>query len=145
MESLTIIGSTEVIDLPEYGIFEVPAKVDTGADTSSIWASDIAVRDGELSFKLFGPASEFYTGEVITVKKSGFKTTEVTNSFGHSEDRYKVKILIKVRGRKIRASITLADRESSTYPVLLGRRLLTNKFVVDVRRRPVDLKKDEEL
>lgn len=144
MQSLTIIGSTEVIDLPAYGVFGVPAKTDTGADTSSIWATDIVVHEDVLSFKLFGRSSKFYTGEKIMVKKGGFTTTTIINSFGHKEDRYKVKIPIVVCGRKVRASMTLADRENNTYPVLLGRSLLTNKFVVDVRHRPIDLKEHKE-
>lgn len=143
MRSLTIIGSTELIDFPKQGITGVPAKTDTGADTSAVWASDISQKRGKLSFKLFGEGSEFYTGEVITLGRASFSTTEVTNSFGHTEERYKVKLTIVVCGRRIRASMTLADRSKTTYPVLLGRRLLARKFLVDVRRREIDLNSDK--
>src|SRR5690606_29903026 len=128
MRSLTIIGSTELIDFPRRKIYNVPAKIDTGADTSAVWASDISVKRGKLSFKLFGEGSEFYTGEVITLGRSSFTTTTVTNSFGESEERYKVKLSIVVCGRKIRAAMTLADRSKTSYHVLLGRRLLVRKL-----------------
>ncbi|MEI9914427.1 MAG: hypothetical protein WDN66_05680 [Candidatus Saccharibacteria bacterium] len=36
-----VIGSTTTISIPAGGIVDLPAKVDTGADSSSIWASDI--------------------------------------------------------------------------------------------------------
>lgn len=143
MNDLTVIGSTELIDLPKYGIFNVPAKTDTGADSSSIWASDIRdITDG-IYFKLFDETSEFYTGEDVFIPKKSVKTQVVINSFGHKEERYKIKLPISVKGRKVRASITLANRENNRYPVLLGRRLLANKFIVDVRHKAVDLKKQE--
>lgn len=141
MDQLTVIGHTELIDLPKYGILKVPAKTDTGADSSSIWASEIKETKEGLTFKLFGPSSKFYTGEDIFVPVKDYKTQVVINSFGHREERYKVKLSLEVRSRKVKASITLANRENNRYPVLLGRRLLSNKFIVDVRHKAVDLRK----
>ena len=47
--------------------------------------------------------------------------------------RYKVKIPVVVKGRKIKANFTLADRSAQVYPVLVGRNILRGKFVVDVK------------
>ena len=67
-KKLQVIGRNVLMDIVGH-VDQVPAKVDTGADSSSIWASHIEVDDkGVLSFALFGPSSPFYTGEIITRK-----------------------------------------------------------------------------
>lgn len=132
-KKLTTIGRAERIELPDYGIFGVPAKVDTGADSSSIWASGIIEENDELRFVLFAPGSPYHTGKEIVLKKGDYTVTRVANSFGHRELRYKVKLKIKVKERLVRAAFTLADRSKKTYPILLGRRLMKGKFLVDVQ------------
>lgn len=128
------IGSHTLIDFPKFGIAKVPAKVDTGADSSSIWASNIRENKGSLSFKLFSPGSEFYTGETITT--SDYQFTTIKNSFGHSEIRYKVRLPAKVEGRALTIRFTLANRAENNFPILIGRRTLHGRFLVDVTRAP---------
>lgn len=111
---------------------DVPAKVDTGADSSSIWASNIRVgKDGILRFSLFGEGSEYYNGKIY--KRSSFAVASVTSSSGHTQIRYRVKIPVKVGGKKINTWFNLSDRSRNRYPVLIGRRTLSGKFLVDVR------------
>lgn len=129
---LTIIGRAEKIELRDFGLVNIPAKIDTGADTSSIWVSNVEEREDGLHFVLFGPGSEFYTGAEQHFTKPDYTITRVANSFGQKELRYKVKLRITVKDHKIRATFTLSDRSLKTYPILLGRRLLHNKFLVDV-------------
>lgn len=132
-QKIDTIGTTEVISLPELNLFDIPAKIDTGADSSSIWASDIQLSSqGELSFALFGPGSKFYTGKRIIAEE--YRSTSVKNSFGIAEFRYKVQLLMQIGDRSIRAWVTLSDRSTMKYPILLGRKLLKNKFLVDVSR-----------
>ncbi|MBP7858093.1 RimK family alpha-L-glutamate ligase [Candidatus Saccharibacteria bacterium] len=129
---LTTIGRTENIDLLDFDINGVPAKTDTGADSSSIWATSIEEKTDGLYFVLFAPGSEHYTGKVQRFTRPDYTLTRVANSFGHKEFRYKVKLRIRVKGRLVRATFTLSDRSKKLYPVLLGRRLLNGKFLVDV-------------
>jgi hypothetical protein len=110
----------------------IPAKVDTGADRSSIWASQIRESDGKLHFVLFDQHSSYYTGEVITVPKGNYHKTRVSNSFGGSENRFVVTLPVEINGRKIYATFTLSDRRNKVYPILIGRSLLNKKFIVDV-------------
>lgn len=131
-KQLTIIGRAEKINFVDFGIEAVPAKVDTGADSSSIWASGMTEVDDTLHFSLFAPEDDRYTGEVLRVKKPDYSLTRVANSFGSKEFRFKVKLRVSIKGRLIRATFTLADRSQKIYPVLLGRRLLQKKFLVDV-------------
>ena len=75
-----IIGTTEQIILPDFDGLSVPAKIDTGADSSAIWASSIEENDGELSYILFDVSSEFYTGKII--KTRDYSIVRIKNSFG---------------------------------------------------------------
>lgn len=127
----TIIGNNVLVTIA--GIKDIPAKVDTGADSSSVWASDIHINhEGQLEFCLFAPQSPFYTGEHITVED--FTAMQVRNSTGDVTIRYQVPLSIKVKRRRVRAKFTLADRSRNRFPVLIGRKTLQNKFLVDVSK-----------
>ncbi len=129
MSKLEIIGTNTLVDIDEYR--HVPAKVDTGADSSAIWASQIEVnKKGVLRFSLFGPKSPYYTGKVF--ERKDYKTVKVRSSNGQEQTRYRVCIPVTINGRKIRATFTLADRSRNLFPVLIGRRTLKHKFLVDV-------------
>ncbi|MDR2524283.1 MAG: RimK/LysX family protein [Candidatus Nomurabacteria bacterium] len=130
------IGQTERVDiLDRKGI---PAKIDTGADSSSIWASHVRIdRDGVLKFRLFGEGSRYYSGKVV--KRTNFKVTSVRNSTGHSQLRYSTHFTVALGGKKIRALFNLSDRSNSSFPILIGRRTISGKFFVDVDKRVVKL------
>src|SRR5579862_4111574 len=130
----SIIGRVERVSLPTLGLKNVPAKIDTGADASSIWCSKIEIVDSNLHCVFFGKGSPFYSGETVVFKKKDIDLTRVANSFGHRELRYKVKIPMEIKGRTIKATFTLTDRSTKLYPILIGRSMLRNKFIVDVSR-----------
>lgn len=134
IRKLPIIGTNTYISVA--GISKVPAKVDTGAEFSSIWASDILINaDGKLEFSLFAPGSPLYTGERIVAKHC--QVRQVRNSTGDVELRYRVHLPTVVEGRKIKVSYTLANRATNNFPVLVGRRTIKGKFLVDVSKRAV--------
>ncbi len=127
-KKLKIIGNSSKITVA--GITDIPAKTDTGAEFSSIWASDIAMTDDhKIQFCLFAPGNPLYTGEKITVED--FKAISVRNSTGQEHIRYRVKLPAVIRGKKMRAYFTLADRSRNNFPVLIGRRTLKGRFLVD--------------
>lgn len=128
---LGIIGSTEFVDVANTK--HIPAKVDTGADSSSIWASHIRVtRDGVLHFRLFDEGSPYYTGRAF--KRTNYKVAVVRNASGHEQVRYRAVIRLVLGGRKIRALFYLADRSNNNFPILIGRRTISGKFLVDVSK-----------
>ncbi len=139
-KQLPFVGSRELISFPKNGISDVHAKVDTGADFSAIWASDIKEENGELSFVLFGPGSRYYTGDRIRTKK--YSLTYVRNSFGHGEERYKVKLLTTLQSKRIYIEFRLADRSTNRYPVLIGKKTLQGRFLVDVTKDGVHSNKE---
>ena len=130
-KKLGIIGSTEYVDVAH--IKGIPAKIDTGADSSSIWASHIRVtKDGVLRFRLFDEGSPFYTGK--SFKRKDFKVAVVRNASGHEQIRYRTHLTLKLKGRRIKVLFNLSNRSNNNFPILIGRRSIVNKFLVDVAR-----------
>ncbi len=132
--SVQYIGRAEYVTFPELGIKSVSAKVDTGADSSSVHADNITEDKNGLSAHILGSKIQFTPSQYSTIR--------VENSFGSREDRYKVKLAVRIKGRTIRGTFTLSQRADKTYPVLLGRRLLAGKFVVDVTAGFPQIKKE---
>lgn len=128
-----IIGRVETVKFTKLGDIGIAARIDTGAKTSSLWASKVKIRDdGRLSFKLFAKGSPYYSGKDIVMR--AYEETVVSSSMGGIQQRYKVKLTVVINNRKIRAAFTLADRSRQVYPVLIGRNILRGKYIVDVMR-----------
>lgn len=133
-KELTIIGRTASAAFPAEGIRDVPVKIDTGADSSSIWASELRMDEKNiLHFVLFGQGSPFYSGKVHSAKH--YTAHLIRSSNGMAQVRYKVSLTIALEGRKIRGTFTLADRSKNSYPVLVGCTLLNKKYLVDVSKQ----------
>lgn len=131
---LKTIGVTEYVDIA--GIQNVPAKIDTGADTSSVWASNIDMKkDGTLSFSLFAEKSPYFTGEILESKDYIAKI--VRSSHGDTQVRYRVKLPIIIEGQSFETTFTLANRSRNNFPVLIGRHTLEGNFLVDVSKSSV--------
>ena len=130
MSNKKTIGRAVKIDLPTEGIDGVLAKIDTGADSSSIWASDIYMDNaGMLHFSLFDSGSSHYTGK--TNVTSDYEARVVRSSNGTAQIRYKIKLQILIEGVVVESSFTLADRSRNTFPILIGCNTLSGEFVVD--------------
>ncbi|MFZ1459068.1 MAG: RimK/LysX family protein [Candidatus Saccharimonadales bacterium] len=143
-EQLTVIGRTAKALFPSDGMRQVPVKIDTGADSSSIWASELSIdKDHYLHFVLFAKGSPYYTG--VQHRTKSFTVNLVRSSSGHRQVRYRVRLPIVIAGRRLRGSFTLADRSLNTYPVLIGCTLLNKKFLVDVSKGVISREKPTAL
>lgn len=131
-----IIGRKEKISLPELGLKLVWAKVDTGAYTSSIHAENIEVieEDGirKLRFQSLLPGHKAFTGEFVTFEN--FREKKVKNSFGQAEVRYLIETTFELANEIYTAEFTLSDRSKMRNAILLGRKILKNRFLVDVSK-----------
>lgn len=130
-EPLPVIGWREIVALPELGLGAVPAKIDTGARTSSLHATVIEhfERDGEeyVRFAVDFPDSQVrQVCEAVHVDKRG-----ITSSNGETQLRYVIKTPLRIGGLEFRAEISLADRSDMKFPMLIGRSALRRRFVVD--------------
>ncbi len=132
-----VIGRSELLSFVDADAPRVPAKTDTGAYRSAVHASNISVVDGVLRFELLGghPVCGTLSKQLET---EDFTRVTVANSFGHEEQRYEVKLKVKLGPKIFHARFTLADRSKKIYPVLLGRKLLNHRFLVDSAETSLD-------
>ncbi len=131
-----VLGRKTLIDLIDFEMYGIVAKVDTGAYKNALHCSKVeVVSDGKhkyLSFHVLDGEHPQYNNKLITVKN--FSKTRVVNSFGHSQTRYVVTSRLRVHGIDdvFEAEFTLADRSQLKAPILLGRKFLRHRFLVDV-------------
>jgi len=131
-KELVTIGRNVAVDFIGHAE-HVPAKVDTGADSSSVWVSNVSVTPaGVLQFTLFGEGSPYYTGRTIT--REHYRVAVVRSATGHEQIRYRTAFSVRVAGKRIRITLNLSDRSLNKFPVLVGRRSISGKFVVDVQQ-----------
>ena len=122
-----LIGRAEAVRFPELDRDSmVHARIDSGARTSAIWGEAIVNASGNLDVNFFGDKKVSHTF-------TEYGRMAVATSTGHIDKRYTVKLLIVIKGKKIRATFTVANRKSQVYPVLIGRNVLRGKFIVDVK------------
>lgn len=131
------IGRKEKIDLPNLGILGLTAKIDTGAYTSALHCHHILeeeMPDGtaRLRLELLDPYHPNYNNKVLVIKN--FKKKKVRSSNGKTQIRYVVNLSVKFGDANFRTHFTLTNRSKMKYPILLGRKFLRNKFIVDVSK-----------
>ena len=138
-----IIGRSDVVDLPGMHLFQLAAKVDTGAFTSAIHYhhAEVIEKDGKkvLHFTLLDPSHPEYNDKDFYFTE--FTTRHIKNSFGQSEERFIIITELTIFGKTLSTEFSLSDRGSLKFPILLGRKLLKKGFVVDVSKRNLSFKK----
>lgn len=125
-EGKTVIGrKTDVV----FGGFlkgtTVKAKVDTGAYTGALHVEDISEKDGVLYFR---PLSE--DNEVVSTTK--YRTKWVMPTSGEKHTRYVITVPATVHGLSTKLELTLANRTQMKFDMLIGRKNLRERFVVDI-------------
>ncbi len=137
------IGRFDRADFPELGLTGLKVKVDTGAYTSSLHATSIRERmyrgSKHLYFRLLDPEHPKYLAKSHRI--ANFTKKEVKSSSGEKELRYFIESVITLFGEDYPLVISLTDRSTMRAPVLLGRRLIRNNFIVDVTHSNLSLKK----
>ncbi len=128
---MKIIGRKERANFPELNLRNVKVKVDSGAYTSSIHCSSILTgENNKVSCVFLEPGEKGYTGEVCTFDV--VKEVVVKSSNGTGEQRCMIRTTIELLGEEYPIYLTLTNRNDMRYPVLLGRRFLSGKFLIDV-------------
>jgi len=126
-----IIGRLERVDFPEWELFDVVAKVDTGAYSSSLHCHHIELyKKGWVRFNLLDPEHEAYNEKLMELPVSDIR--EVKSSNGQVESRIFVETSISIAGENFDIELSLTNRSEMKYPILLGRKFLSKKFIVDV-------------
>lgn len=128
-----IIGRSDRVDLPELGLFNLHAKVDTGAFSCCLHCKRAEVIDGKLEFVLLDEEHPEFTG--IKFIFDHFEERDIKNSFGEVERRFVIHTIITLFDEEIITTFSLSNRGSLKFPVLIGRKILRNRFLVDVKKR----------
>ena len=117
------IGEVEEVVLFPWGV-KIPARIDTGASTSSLDARDLKVRGNVAEFKL----PKKYGS--IQVRLPVLEWQNI-RSADFRERRPVVEVTLCMGPKVIRALVTLNDRSTVKYPLIIGRNILKENFVVD--------------
>jgi hypothetical protein len=75
---------------------------------------------------------EWEAGKPIVLHFKKFQKRIIKNSFGQTEERYCARTLMLIHKKKIQSEISFTNRSGMRYPVLLGRKTIGKKFLVDV-------------
>ena len=126
-----IIGWREWASLPDLGLMAIKGKIDTGAKTSSLHAYDIELEEKGtktyVNFKVHPLQHDFSV--VIKCKALLVDQRTVSDSGGHKEERYVIRTTMVLAGVKKRVELTLTNRESMKYRMLIGRAALKHYYI----------------
>ena len=133
---VNVLGWREWVSLPELGIDRIKAKVDTGARTSALHAFDVRLE--EISNKKIVKFSihpkQRDLDLVIECQAPLVEEREVRDSGGHSELRYVIETQIAVGDTVHSAEITLTNRDTMGFRMLIGRTAMKGHYLVDPGR-----------
>jgi hypothetical protein len=129
----TLIGRRDVANLPQFGLQDVDVKVDSGAYTSSIHVTFCkeVEREGKtlLEVIFLDDNHPAFTGRSILFDE--YRRKKVKSSTGQEQIRFFVKGKIELLGRKFLTEFSLTERRGMRYPILLGRKVLNKRFIID--------------
>jgi hypothetical protein len=139
--SKILIGRTDVVDFPKLELLGIDIKIDSGAYTSSFHCRYIEEKDGVLECKFLDPGYEKYHGKLVYFGE--FSQKKVKSSNGITEKRYLVKTDILIFEKKYKIELTLTERGSMRFPVLLGRKFLSKNFIIDTSKKRLSFKQQK--
>ena len=146
-KELKIIGWREWVGLPQLGISAIKAKVDTGATTSAIHAFHVE------RFRKHG--KDFARFQIHPIQRNSKATVRaeaelidyrsVRSSSGHETTRPVVLTRIELFDESWLIELTLSNRDQMGFRMLIGRRAMRKKFLVDPHRSYLDRSRIGEL
>lgn len=133
MQQKIIVGSEEWCGLPDLGIPAIKARVDSGAKTSSLHAFNIRgfTRDQceWVAFELHPLQHNRRT--VVKCEAPVVDKRLVKNTGGLAEKRYVIRTTLHLGGHSWDIEVTLSNRDTMGYRMLLGRQAMTDRILVD--------------
>ncbi len=131
-----MLGWREWVALPDLGIRQIKAKVDTGARTSALHAFKIrSFLDGDqerVEFLMHPVQKDNDT--IVTCVADVLDKRTVTDSGGHKEERFVIRTDLAIGKYSWPVEVTLTARDDMLFRMLLGRTALKNIARVDPAR-----------
>lgn len=136
LKTYPMLGWREWISFPELGIDKIKAKIDTGARTSALHAFAIKIipENGKNRIKFDMHPLQNNTSKIITCIADVIDKRLVTDSGGHEEERYVINTPISIGDKTWVIEITLTERETMLFRMLLGRSAIRKRFLVNPAR-----------
>lgn len=132
-----IIGQEERISLPSNGIIDIPARIDTGAKTSSIHAKNIRYEEENgITMVIFDFIAKNKDRALVTttVRSELHTKRKIKTHSGSPVTRPYIVTELKFGDITFEAELNLSNRSHMKYKLLIGREVLKNRFIVDVNR-----------
>ncbi|MGR3513598.1 MAG: ATP-dependent zinc protease family protein [Paracoccaceae bacterium] len=124
-----VIGWKECVSLPDLGLDSLKAKVDTGARTSALHATDIETftKDAAVWVKFMADSGHGLCD--CPLEAPLHEERAIKNTSGIPEDRFVIRTRLRLGSRLWRIDLSLSDRTNMTFPMILGRRALKSHDV----------------
>ncbi len=142
IQNKKIIGRLERVDIPDFHLSQIEAKIDTGAYSGSIHVSLVTEFEKEgkkyVRFVLLDPEHSEYHGKVFETDQ--FEEKKVKSSNGEIQYRYAIPVKIILKGIELDVKLTLSNRKDLRYPILIGRKIIKKHFIIDAAKKFTDNK-----
>jgi len=139
-----LIGWTENVDLPEWNVRALRAKIDTGARSSALHVDNIeALPRGRVRFDVVLHRKK--RDRKVHVTTRIHRRSRVRSSNGLTENRYFVRTTLRLGPIEREVELSLVDRGRMIHRMLLGRTALAGPFLIDVDRRMVQSPRKKKL
>lgn len=132
IRQLPMLGWREWVALPEFGITQMKAKVDTGARSSALHT--VALEPYSINgqnWLMFTIETKPQNGQLIECHAPVKDRRWVSDSGGHKQRRYLIETQLVFGQHIIPAELTLTNRDSMRFPMLLGRTAMNLRFIID--------------
>lgn len=131
-----IIGRLEHVDMPDFELSGIEAKIDTGAYNGSIHVSLVTEfeKEGEkwIRFIILDENHPEFSNKAYETNE--FDEKKIRSSNGEVQHRYMIPVTLILKGIELKSKLALSNRKDMRYPILIGRKVIKKHFIIDASK-----------